>query len=81
MAQQGLRSTSRGGHYALERALRGQIGQGFRDFGTMRRRRNELEYPDLPDETANPQQTQQALDDAQALIDAAIPLLPGLGIF
>ena len=54
LAQQGLRPTSRGGHYALERALRGQFGQGFRAFGTMRRRRNELEYPDLPDESAAP---------------------------
>jgi hypothetical protein len=81
LAQQGLRPTSRGGHYALERALRGQFGQGFRAFGTMRRRRNELEYPDLPDETASMQETQQALDDAQALIDAANQLLPSLEIF
>jgi hypothetical protein len=35
LAQQGLRPTSRGGHYALERALRDQFGQGFRTFGTM----------------------------------------------
>jgi len=47
----------------------------------MRRRRNELEYPDLPDETASMQETQQALDDAQALIDAANQLLPSLEIF
>jgi hypothetical protein len=67
LAQQGLRPTSRGGHYALERALKGQFGQGFRAFGTMRRRRNELEYPDLPDETASLDETQQPLNDAQAL--------------
>ena len=81
LAQQGLRPTSRGGHYALERALKDQFGQGFRAFGTMRRRRNELEYPDLPDETASLQETKQALDDAQALIDASTKLLPRLGIF
>jgi hypothetical protein len=81
LAQQGLRPTSRGGHYALERALRGQFGQGFRAFGTMRRRRNELEYPDLPDESASADEARQALDDAQALIDAAAKLLPSLGIF
>jgi len=47
----------------------------------MRRRRNELEYPDLRDETASLQETQQALNDAQALADASTKLLPSLGIF
>jgi hypothetical protein len=51
LAQQGLRPTARGGHYAVEKALRAQFGERFRAFATLRRRRNELEYPTLPGET------------------------------
>src|SRR4051812_786894 len=48
LAQQGLRATTKGGHYAVELVVRAQFGQGFRQFGPLRRRRNELEYPDRP---------------------------------
>ncbi|MGV8979495.1 MAG: hypothetical protein ACOH17_15790 [Cellulomonas sp.] len=48
LAQQGLRPTTSGGHYVVEVALRAQFGDGFRAFGAMRRRRNELEYPAGP---------------------------------
>jgi hypothetical protein len=41
-----------GGHYAVEVDLRAQFGHGFRPFGAMRRRRNELEYSSGPGETA-----------------------------
>jgi hypothetical protein len=34
LAQQGLRATTNGGHYAVERAVRAQFGDGFRIFGT-----------------------------------------------
>ena len=47
LAQQGMRATTSGGHYAVERAVRAQFGPGFRAFGDVRRRRNELEYPRL----------------------------------
>jgi hypothetical protein len=43
LAQQGLRPTTSGGHYAVEVALRAQFGDGFRPFGAIRRKRNELE--------------------------------------
>jgi hypothetical protein len=42
LSQQGLRPTSKGGHYAVEQAIRAQFGPGFRQFGALRRRRNEL---------------------------------------
>ncbi len=42
LAHQGLRPTTKGGHYAVERAVRAQFGPGFRQFGALRRRRNEL---------------------------------------
>lgn len=45
LAQQGLRPTTSGGHTAVATATRAQFGPGFRSFNTMRRRRNELEYP------------------------------------
>src|SRR5450759_2468209 len=51
LAHQGLRPTTSGGHYVVEVALRAQFGDGFRPFGAMRRRRNELEYPSRPGET------------------------------
>ena len=33
LAQQGLRPTTSGGHYAVEVALRAQFGNGFRSLG------------------------------------------------
>src|ERR1035441_2263469 len=52
LAQQGMRPTANGGRYAVERAVRAQFGAGFRPFADLRRRRNELEYPRLPADTA-----------------------------
>lgn len=39
----GLRPTSSGGHYVIEEVLRAQFGNTFRDFGALRRRRNEID--------------------------------------
>ncbi len=81
LSQQGLRPTSRGGHYAVDLAVRSQFGTGFRAFGTMRRRRNELEYPRMAEEEADEAEAQGAVDDARALIAAAAQLLPKLSFF
>jgi hypothetical protein len=35
-----MRATTNGGHYALERVIRAQFGEGFRPFADLRRRRN-----------------------------------------
>jgi hypothetical protein len=78
LAHQGLRPTSRGGHYALDLALRAQFGPGFRAFSTLRRRRNELEYPEVPDETADHTEATEAINDARHLIEAAAHVLPRL---
>lgn len=59
LAQQGMRATTSGGHYAAERAVRAQFGPGFRPFGDLRRRRNELEYPRLPADTASEDEATQ----------------------
>jgi hypothetical protein len=81
LARQGLRATTSGGHYAVEQAVRAQFGDGFRPFGALRRRRNELEYPHLPADTATPEEAGQAAGTAQRLITAAGKLLPQLFFF
>src|SRR5215467_12144427 len=45
LTQQGLRATTRGGHYAVEVVVRGQFGAAFDRYGGLRRQRNEIEYP------------------------------------
>jgi hypothetical protein len=81
LAQQGLRATTSGGDYAVERAVRAQFGDGFRPFGTLRRRRNELEYPRMPADTATEEEAGHAVEDAQRLIGAASHLLCELSLF
>ena len=81
LAQQGLRATTSGGHYAVEQSVRAQFGDGFRPFGILRRRRNELEYPHLPADTATSEEAEQAAGTAHGLITAAGRLLPQLAFF
>ncbi|HEV2637610.1 MAG TPA: HEPN domain-containing protein [Actinocrinis sp.] len=81
LAQQGLRPTSRGGHYAVEEAVRAQFGRVLREFGVLRKRRNELEYPEYPDEEASREEAQEAVQIATGIVDAAEKILPQLGIF
>lgn len=49
---QGFRATSRGGHYAVERAIAAQFtdpppADAFKSFGRPRRTRNQIEYDDI----------------------------------
>lgn len=81
LAQQGLRATSSGGHYAVEQVVRAQFGSGFRPFGDLRRRRNELEYPHHPADTASQDEAMQAIEAAQQLIRAAEGLIGQLAFF
>lgn len=81
LAQQGLRATSGGGHYAVERAVRAQFGSDFRPFGDLRRRRNELEYPRLPADTAGTDEATQTVETARQLIAAAGELISQLSSF
>lgn len=81
LAHQGLRPTTKGGHYAVERAVRAQFGPGFRQFGAMRRRRNELEYPERPDDYATVDEANESVENAQTIIAAAGGLIEQLGLF
>ncbi len=81
LAHQGLRPTTRGGHYAVEQAVRAQFAAGFRQFGALRRRRNELEYPQGPGDEATVDEARESIDHAAAMITAADGLLNQLGLF
>lgn len=81
LAHQGLRPTTKGGHYAVEQAVRAQFGPGFRQFGALRRRRNELEYPERPGDDATQDEASEAVENADAILAAAQGLLDQLGIF
>jgi HEPN domain-containing protein len=81
LAQQGLRPTTAGGHYAVEEIVRSQFGPVLRTFGGLRRRRNELEYPLYPTEQADAGEAAETLETAAEIIDAVSKLLPNLGFF
>lgn len=81
LAHQGLRPTTKGGHYAVEQTVRAQFGPGFRQFGALRRRRNELEYPERPGDDATTDEAAEAVENSQVVITAAEGLLDQLGLF
>lgn len=81
LAQQGLRGTTAGGHYAVQRAVIRQFGSTFETFGVMRRRRNELEYPEFPDETVERHEADVAIISARTIIQAAEKPLDHLGLY
>jgi hypothetical protein len=81
LAQQGLRPTTSGGHYAVEESVRAQFGTVLRPFGALRRRRNELEYPTDPADAASPVEAGDGIRAAAELIDTAAKILPNLGFF
>lgn len=82
LVQQGLRPTTAGGHIAVAEAAEAQFGPSFRSFNRMRRIRNQLEYPRRTADLELPvEDTDQALVDAEQIIDAAEQLLPELGIW
>jgi hypothetical protein len=81
LAQQGLRPTTKGGHYAVQVAVIRQFGASFNPYAVMRRRRNELEYPEFPDETVESGEAAKAISSAKDIIDAAGKLLDHIGLF
>ena len=81
LAHQGLRPTQAGGHVAVCDAVRAQFGGPFAQLTTLRRRRNELEYPAYPGEHVEADEVTKAIDIARTLINAAEQLFEHLGLF
>jgi len=81
LAHQGLRATQKGGHLGVEHAVRAQFGDNFAAYGTLRRRRAELEYPAYPGEKIEQTELTAAIDTTKHIIEAAERLLPHLTIY
>jgi HEPN domain-containing protein len=78
LAKQGLRATSSGGHVAVQDAIEAQLGAArsvVAQFGRMRRRRRDAEYPD---EDSAPIDSAEVIEDvphAEAIVEAARKLI------
>lgn len=81
LAHQGLRATQKGGHATVDRIIHAQFGRVFATFGTLRRRRNELEYPSYPGEELQDDEVDEALKTTRQIIDDAERVLPHLTMF
>lgn len=81
LAQQGLRATTKGGHYATEVAVRAQFGATFDRYGALRRQRNDIEYPLVAAGSLTPDDARSAIAVAAEFAKAADQLLPHLGLF
>jgi hypothetical protein len=58
-----------------------QFRDGFEDFGALRRRRNEIEYPVKVTDTVVAEEIEEALAVIAAMLERATALLPSLGLF
>ena len=71
-----------GGHVAIIEAVHAQFGEPFRFLNAMRRRRNQLEYPQNPNDVAIDADTAaEAIAYAERTLAAAEQLLPNLTIW
>ncbi|MEP6561175.1 MAG: hypothetical protein ABJD68_08900 [Nakamurella sp.] len=81
LAQQGLRPTTTGGHVAVTRAVIDQFDGRFTGLDTLRRRRNELQYPSYPGDLVESQEAAAAIATVRSLLADASKLLPAIGFF
>jgi hypothetical protein len=80
LAVQGLRSTTKGGHIAVQDAVVAQFGgpdgmAAFAHISRMRRQRHAAEYPSESTPTVIRRDADQAAGDARAVVDAAQALV------
>ncbi len=75
LAEQDLRPTPLGGHVAIERALTAQFKGVFQRFGSLRKRRNELDYPTGPEDFTDPAEAVRALEVVAEIVESAQKLL------
>jgi len=71
LAAQGLRATSKGGHVATIAAMRELDVDGFAPLDRMRRKRNQLEYPDETDAPATEADVLEAVASASGMLAVA----------
>lgn len=81
LAQQGLRTRSSGHHVTTERVVRAQFGGPFDAFGTLRRRRSEIEYPRHPGDDIDSSEAAEALEQVREIYLAAEKLLDQLTVY
>ena len=81
LAQQGLRTRSAGHHVTTEAAVRAQFGGTFDEFGALRRRRSEIEYPRHPGEVVAVAEAADAIVAARAILDASAVLIAQITIY
>jgi hypothetical protein len=79
---QGLRATARGGHVAIREAVLAQFGEltggeVFRPYDRLRRRRNDIEYPDGAT-SADEAEVDEGIERASAIVEYAGRLLEHL---
>lgn len=77
LAVQGLRSTVRGGHVAVQEAVVAQFPsiRAFRAFGRIRRGRNRFEYPDTDTGGPTAADVDDAITSAMAVRAAVVALI------
>ena len=81
LAVQGLRSTSKGGHMAVQEAVTHQLGATgsvVRPFGRLRRTRNDADYPRLDSPELTTDDIDEDLPKARQIVDAMGALRPHL---
>lgn len=81
---QGLRATSKGGHYAIQEAIGAQFTKppprdAFRPFGRLRRTRNQVEYDDIT--TITDEDVKAEISVVRSLHAMAEQLVEALPIF
>jgi len=85
LENQGLRATSKGGHRAVEDALRAQLVPPLKsqlnNFGWMRTLRNASEYPSFDNPTADASDAHTAITYAKELLGLAEKLLDEMPVF
>jgi hypothetical protein len=72
LENEGLRPTSRAGHHGTYLAVRAQLdpplGQALRPFERMRRRRNEIEYPNFVEPPLTAKDIQEDAQAAESIL-------------
>ncbi|MPV48810.1 hypothetical protein GCG21_02040 [Pseudactinotalea sp. HY160] len=83
LARQGLRPTTGGGHLAVQESIEAQLGPNVRHivrpFRTMRRRRNESEYPRIGEAPVTVTECRHAHCDVTAIVEHMTKSLAQVG--